>query len=688
MNWKNFKLGQKLAIGFGLLIIITMVSQLFILRYMTNISDDTQMLGDEYLKEVELANKVERVSRETMYANRGYGLSENEKYLNDGRENLNKLKDLLNDAEELADRAEHLERLQSSIDQIDNNVNKYEQLLNQTVTTNNALEEERNQMDEAAGILKQEMESFLNAQDEELQNNIRAGVGTAQIIQYVDRIHHLNETLDILNEIRVIFWKAQGQRKPELLTQTFAMFQNVDDHLNDVDDRINRSANQQLSKIKDAANSYKEAVKNLQANWRKREELNTNRDQAANDVLARVEALAEAGMEGTLEVSESTINYIQRSNISVWVGGIIVLVLGVFLAYIITNTITSPIKKGVSFAEKLSNGNLMATVNVYQNDEVGNLADSLQRMVKKIREIVANIIGAADNIAGASGQLSSSSQQVSQGASEQASSAEEVSSSMEEMVANIQQNTDNARQTETISMKTAESVKRVQASAEESTRAIREIAEKVSIIGDIAFQTNILALNAAVEAARAGEHGKGFAVVAAEVRKLAERSKVAADEIDTLSKSTVSITEETRKLMEELTPEIEKTSRLVQEIAAASIEQNSGADQVNNAIQQLNQVTQQNAAAAEEMATSSEELASQADQLKQIVGFFKIDQSTINKFINKDFKISHDNSKNKIEVAHINKKQEKEDEEQKKQNKGVNLDLNSDDNVDDDYEQF
>jgi len=155
---------------------------------------------------------------------------------------------------------------------------------------------------------------------------------------------------------------------------------------------------------------------------------------------------------------------------------------------------------------------------------------------------------------------------------------------------------------------------------------MKQIADKVTIIGDIAFQTNILALNAAVEAARAGEHGRGFAVVAAEVRKLAEKSQIAAGEINALSKSSVQIAEESGKLLASIVPDIQKTARLVQEITAASIEQNSGAEQINNAINQLNQVTQQNAAAAEEMATSTEELSSQSDQLKDMIAFFKVNQ--------------------------------------------------------------
>ncbi|MBU8891949.1 MAG: hypothetical protein KOO66_04170, partial [Bacteroidales bacterium] len=153
---------------------------------------------------------------------------------------------------------------------------------------------------------------------------------------------------------------------------------------------------------------------------------------------------------------------------------------------------------------------------------------------------------------------------------------------------------------------------------------MKEIAEKIQIVNDIAFQTNILALNAAVEAARAGEHGKGFAVVAAEVRKLAERSKVAADEINVVSKSGVEISDKAGKQLEAVVPEMEKTVKLVQEISASSQEQNSGSDQINSAVQQLSQVTQQNAAASEELATSAEELASQADQLKDVISFFNV----------------------------------------------------------------
>ena len=328
-------------------------------------------------------------------------------------------------------------------------------------------------------------------------------------------------------------------------------------------------------------------------------------------------------------------------------------------------------------AKMIANGDL--TVEMKLRSENDELIRSLKDMVKSVSDVVVQVQQATDNIAAASIEMSSNAQQVSQGASEQASSAEEVSSSMEQMSSNIQQNTDNAQQTEKISLNASQGIEKVANAAQQSLKSIKEIAGKIGIIGDIAFQTNILALNAAVEAARAGEHGKGFAVVAAEVRKLAERSKLAADEINVLSKTSVEVTEGAGKLMQFIIPDIEKTSRLVQEITSASVEQNSGANQINSAIVQLNQVTQQNAAAAEEMATSTEELASQAEHLREMISFFKVDN-------NAGRHISNTKVLPKKQTYHL-ENQNKVQSTSSEMVKGVNLNMHSE-TKDFDYEKF
>ncbi len=383
-------------------------------------------------------------------------------------------------------------------------------------------------------------------------------------------------------------------------------------------------------------------------------------------------------------------NVIAVSNLFIVLAIIIGLSIAAILAVVITRTITTGINRGVSFAEEISDGNL--TINIddeFKNrkDEVGQLSRALQHMVEQLRSIIGDVMGSSDNITSASQEMSSTSQQMSQGASEQASSAEEVSSSMEQMVANIQQNTDSAQQTEKIALQAASGIRKGSESTNTAAMSMKDIAKKVTIIGDIAYQTNILALNAAVEAARAGEHGQGFAVVAEEVRKLAERSQIAAEEIDELSTNGVQIAEEAGKQLTEIVPDIEKTAKLVQEIAAASMEQNSGADQINNAIQQLNQVIQQNAAASEEMASSSEELSGQAEQMREVVSYFVLDQK---RSVSKQ---KHNPAKTKARKKIVAKPSEHQDyyEEEsgspKSSSKGIDLKM-GDNHSDDDFQRF
>jgi methyl-accepting chemotaxis protein len=283
--------------------------------------------------------------------------------------------------------------------------------------------------------------------------------------------------------------------------------------------------------------------------------------------------------------------------------------------------------KTADLAAKVAGGDLTVAVEVNEKGEAGQLLSAVKAMVDKLREVVTGVKAAADNVASGSQAMSSASEEMTQGATEQAASAEEASSSIEEMTANIRQNAENALQTEKIAVKAAGDARQGGAAVAETVTAMKQIAGKIMIIEEIARQTNLLALNAAIEAARAGEHGRGFAVVAAEVRKLAERSQVAAGEIGTLSVASVDVAEKAGALLETIVPDIQRTAELVQEIAAASREQDAGAGQINKAIQQLDLVIQQNASASEEMASTAEELTGQSERLQEMVAFFRIEQS-------------------------------------------------------------
>jgi methyl-accepting chemotaxis protein len=337
--------------------------------------------------------------------------------------------------------------------------------------------------------------------------------------------------------------------------------------------------------------------------------------------------MAEAEVAGSIKnIAKITSDKLWASIYAIVIISLICVVLGFLIGLALKNVIAKPLKNAVAFAERIAEGDLTATIDLDQSDEVGDLTHSLHKMNLKLQEVIGFAITTSHNISVTSNQMISSLQQMSEGASEQASSVEEISSSIEEMAASIQQNTNNSKQTEKIATKAAKDIFEGNEAFNNTVTSMKTIANKISIIGEISRQTNLLALNAAVEAARAGEHGKGFAVVAAEVRKLAERSQLAATEINGVSSQTVEITQKSGELLKNVVPDIQKTSELVQEITASSIEQNSGANQINNAIQQLNRVVQKNVSVTAEMAAGSGELNMQSEQLKEIISFFKTDK--------------------------------------------------------------
>lgn len=340
--------------------------------------------------------------------------------------------------------------------------------------------------------------------------------------------------------------------------------------------------------------------------------------------------------------------------------GLTVLFLAMWLSQ---KSIVAPVRKLTALVDSVSAGDFSLRLKLEQKDEIGHLARSLDSMadhlqdyanvagkiaegdlgvkikkasdrdalgqalsamVGKLCDVIGGVKQASTQVASGSQALSDSSEILSQGAAEQAAAAEEAASSVEEMAANIRQNADNAIKTEKIAIQSAQDAQDSGDAVDATVIAMRDIAQKILIIEEIARQTNLLALNAAIEAARAGEKGKGFAVVAAEVRKLAERSQIAAGEINELSCNSLEVAEQAGTLLGTLVPNIQRTAELVQEISAASREQDSGADQINTSIQQLDQVIQRNSSSSEEMASTAEELLGQAEQLADIISYFSM----------------------------------------------------------------
>ncbi len=294
------------------------------------------------------------------------------------------------------------------------------------------------------------------------------------------------------------------------------------------------------------------------------------------------------------------------------------------VTWIAVGRMLRPLGRIVEAAEAIGAGDLRAGIDAPSRDEVGVALGAMRDMAARIASVIVQVRSGAEALTGAARQVSSTSQAVSTGTGEQAASVEETTSSLEEMNASIAQNAENSRQTEQMATTGARNAEESGLAVRETVQAMSQIAERISIIEEIAYQTNLLALNAAIEAARAGDHGKGFAVVAQEVRKLAERAQKAAGEIGGLAASSVGVAERSGRLIEELVPAIRKTADLVQDVAAASQEQARGVAQINTAMGAVDQVTQRNASAAEELSSTSEEMAAQAASLQELMSFFRV----------------------------------------------------------------
>ncbi|QRK10183.1 MCP four helix bundle domain-containing protein [Archangium violaceum] len=336
--------------------------------------------------------------------------------------------------------------------------------------------------------------------------------------------------------------------------------------------------------------------------------------QALRDINYKASQTAVGNSNATHEDARGWIQWVLGGSLAVCL----------LFCFFVTRAISKPLARAVEVADRIAEGDFTVRISSETRDETGRLLSALERMVRKLDQVIGEVRQGANTLASASAQVSVSSQNLSRGTSEQASSVEQATSSLEQMTVSITQNRDHGRQMEQMAVQGARDAEESGRAVKETVGAMSSIARKISIIEEIAYQTNLLALNAAIEAARAGEHGKGFAVVATEVRKLAERSRTAAKEISELASNSMKVATHSGELLAELVPSIRKTADLVQEVVAASVEQASGVGQMNKVMGHVDQVTQRNASASEELASTAEELSAQAEALSQLVSFFRV----------------------------------------------------------------
>lgn len=693
--FKNMKIGTKLGVGFGALILIAVILGAIAVFNMSKITTQSTKLAKGYAPEVKIANNIESNALEANMHIKQYQMNPKQEYIDGYHEHLELMRKSLGNARDLANNEEYLDTLIEHVTEIEKALNTYDNLVNELIANNKDILKAGDQMDKSAGTFIDQIEAYLADQVDKMQNQIQGSYSSSQNLKRFQKTIWANDVIDYGNAARIANFKAQARFDMSYAKEALPMFDKIYETLDKIKNVTTQQYNlDQIAMIRQAAENYHNAMVSYIEHKASNAELNKKLNQAAETVISASKDVSMAGLNTTLDVANGTVVLLKSSS-SIMIGGLIfALIFGIIIAVVMTRMITKPLFMGVDFAKEVAGGNLEADLELDQRDEIGQLADALKGMVSKLREIVADVKSAADNVASGSEELSSASQQMSQGATEQAANAEEVSSSMEEMTSNINQNADNALQTEKIAQKAAGDAEEGGKSVEQTVQAMKDIADKISIIEEIARQTNLLALNAAIEAARAGEHGKGFAVVASEVRKLAERSQEAAAEISELSTSSVEVAVKSGELLKQIVPDIQKTAELVQEISAGSNEQKTGAEQINQAIQQLDQIIQQNAGASEEMASTAEELSSQAEMLQNTMEFFKLNNTNATNRQRRNpgavagevKKASKSASGEKKALEGSKSHSKSQHDGTKSKNKGI--DLNLDDDSDDEFENF